>query len=399
MQEAGTSPALTGPTWPVFREAQLLTVDELVLDGGTRLAPVTVAYETYGRLNDRRDNAVLVCHALTGSAHLSRHHPGDPHRGWWEEMVGAGRALDTHEFFVLCSNVLGGCYGTTGPTSLDPGTGGPYGRRFPTVTIRDMVRAQRQLVDHLGIRRFHAVIGGSMGGMQALEWAIMYPELVASIIPISACGRLSAQGIAFNHVQRLAITQDPGWRGGDYYDKEGPQAGLALARMIGTITYKSDQCWNQRFARERCRDGSFAIEDYLARHGQRLIARFDANTYLYLSKAMDLHDVGSGRGDYATAVQSIRCPVLSVGVSSDFLFPVYQQRELVRLLHRASHPAYYAEIQSTLGHDGFLVETAQLAPLIRSFLSGSEAYDRFLAAGGTCHDDGAGTWRSRPRPW
>jgi homoserine O-acetyltransferase len=213
-----------------------------------------------------------------------------------------------------------------------------------------------------------------MGGMQVLEWAIMYPELVASIIPISACGRLSAQGIAFNHVQRLAITQDPAWREGDYHGTVGPQAGLALARMIGTITYKSDQCWNERFARKRCRGGTFAIEEYLAHHGRKLIARFDANTYLCLSKAMDLHDVSCGRGEYPEVVQSIRCPVLSVGVSSDFLFPVYQQRELVRLLCRAQRPAYYAEIVSDLGHDGFLVETGQLAPLIRAFLSGPGMY-------------------------
>jgi homoserine O-acetyltransferase len=365
-----------GPAWPSFPETQFLVLDELLLDSGARLAPVSLAYETYGRLNERRDNVVLVCHALTGSAHLSRHHPGDPHQGWWEEMVGPARPLDTQEFFVLCSNVLGGCYGTTGPTSVEAGTGHPYGSRFPTITIRDMVRAQRQLVERLGIRRLHTVIGGSMGGMQVLEWAIMYPELVSSIIPISACGRLSAQGIAFNHVQRLAITQDPAWREGDYHGTAGPQAGLALARMIGTITYKSDQCWNERFARKRCRGGAFAIEEYLAHHGRKLIARFDANTYLCLSKAMDLHDVSCGRGEYPEVVQSIRCPVLSVGVSSDFLFPVYQQRELVRLLCRAQRPAYYAEIVSDLGHDGFLVETGQLAPLIRAFLSGPGMYGR-----------------------
>jgi len=359
-----------GPARPSLPHTQFLVLDALPLESGARLEQVTVAYETYGRLNAGRDNAVLVCHALTGSAHLSRHHSGESHPGWWEAMVGPDRALDTQEFFIFCSNVLGGCYGTTGPTSLEPGSGHPYGRRFPTVTIRDMVRAQRRLVEHLGIRRLHTVIGGSMGGMQVLEWAIMCPELVASIIPISACGRLSAQGIAFNFVQRMAITQDPAWRDGDYHGTAGPQAGLALARMIGTITYKSDQCWNERFARKSCPEGSFAIEEYLTRHGQKLIARFDANTYLYLSKAMDLHDVSSGRGEYEEAIQVIRCPALCVGISSDFLFPVYQQRELVRLLRRAKRPAFYAEIASNLGHDGFLVETAKLAPLVRAFLSG-----------------------------
>lgn len=376
MEVAVTARTSGSPAWPTFPDTRFLVLDELRLDSGACLAPVTVAYETYGRLSAGRDNAVMVCHALTGSAHLSRHHPGDPQPGWWEEMVGPARPLDTHEFFVLCSNVLGGCYGTTGPASPEAGTGQPYGPRFPTVTIRDMVRAQRQLVEHLGIRRLHSVIGGSMGGMQVLEWAIMYPELVSSIIPISACGRLSAQGIAFNHVQRLAITQDPAWHGGDYHGTGGPQAGLALARMIGTITYKSDQCWNQRFARKRCREDSFAIEEYLARHGQKLVARFDANTYLYLSKAMDLYDVSCGRGEYTEIIQSISCPVLSVGVSSDFLFPVYQQRELVRLLRRAKRPAYYAEIVSDLGHDGFLVETAQLGPRIRAFLSGPGMHGR-----------------------
>ncbi|MEW6524752.1 MAG: homoserine O-acetyltransferase [Bacillota bacterium] len=374
-----------GPAWPVSGQTRFVTLDEVVLESGTRISPARVAYETYGRPNAARDNAILVCHALTGSAHVARHGPQDPLEGWWEGMVGPGRALDTSRYFVICSNVLGGCYGTTGPSSPEPVSGRPYGMRFPAITIRDMVRAQRGLVGHLGVRRLLTVVGGSMGGMQALEWAIMYPEMVASIIPLSACGRLSAQGIAFNQVQRLAITQDPGWNQGDYYQKPGPVAGLALARMIGTITYKSDQCWNQRFGRKRGPgpgdQDCFEIENYLFHHGKKLVDRFDANTYLYLSRAMDLHDVGRGRGPYEEVVQSIRCPVLSVGITSDLLFPVYQQRELVQLLRRAGRRARYAEVESALGHDGFLVETGRLAPVLGGFLDELVSCEQPMAGG------------------
>lgn len=351
---------------------------EFVLESSERLSPVVVAYETYGQLSPSRDNAILILHALTGDAHAAgKYKEDDRLPGWWDPLIGPGRAFDTEKYYVICSNVLGGCYGTTGPGSTDPATGKPYGMRFPLVTIRDMVRVQRELLRHLGVEQLVTVSGGSMGGMQALEWAVTFPEMLRSAIPVAAPGRLSAQGIAYNQVQRLAIMQDPGWQQGDYYPGPGPVNGLGLARMIGTITYKSDISWSFKFGRtfagkseaDYYRWGShFEVENYLHYQGRKLVARFDANTYLYLTRAMDLHDVSRGYPSYEDALARARVPVLMVGISSDFLYPTYQQKEVVEIRRRLGLPAYYAEIDSPFGHDAFLIEFAQLERIIKDFL-------------------------------
>ena len=361
--------------FPPPNNRQHLDLGEHSLESGEVLPSVRVAYETYGELNVRRDNAILACHALTGDSHLAPHCAGDE-PGWWDDMVGPGRALDTNRYQVICSNVLGGCYGTTGPSSTHPATGRPYGSDFPAVSIRDMVQVQYRLVKELGIRSLVTVTGGSMGGMQALEWALTYPDLVRSIIPMAACGRLSAQGIALNRVQRLAIMSDPDWQEGHYYDSAGPVSGLGLARMIGIITYKSEGLLAQQFGRRPQGDiqgrppfdQSFSVESYLDYQGQKLVNRFDANTYLYLSRAMDLHDVARGRGGYEETLERIVCPVLSVGISSDYLFPPYQQQEMVQILGRAGREAQYCELESLCGHDAFLVEQEALNLVIQEFL-------------------------------
>ncbi|GFN23503.1 MAG: homoserine O-acetyltransferase [Thermoanaerobacteraceae bacterium] len=351
---------------------------ELVLECGKKLGPITVAYETYGRLNSAGDNAILVLHALTGSAHVAGwHRIGERKPGWWDPMVGPGRPLDTDRFFVVCSNVLGGCYGTTGPASLNPATGKPYGLDFPLVTIRDMVRVQKALLDHLGVKHLVTAVGGSMGGMQALEWGVLYPDFMSSVIVIAAPGRTSAMNIAFNAVQREAIYNDPAWRGGDYYGTPGPERGLALARMIGTITYKSDESWSFKFARAMngrpgdlfCLDGRFEVENYLHYQGRKLVERFDANCYLYLTKAMDLHDVGRGFNSYEEALARIKCPCLAIGISSDILFPTYQVKEIAEIINQGGGRAFYWELNSPYGHDAFLIEFAKLGAMLREFLA------------------------------
>lgn len=351
----------------------------LTLEGGGLLGPVDVAYETWGRLDGDGGNAVLVCHALTGDAHAAGGiGPGQPTPGWWDGMIGPGRALDTDRLFVVCANVPGGCQGSTGPASADPATGRPYGSSFPVVSIRDMVRTQSALADHLGIDRWLTVIGGSMGGMQVLEWGIMFPGRVRSLVPIATASAASAQQIAWGTCARAAVALDPRWRGGDYYDGEpgdGPAAGLALARMISQVTYRTDDVFTDRFGREVVDplDGvslwqRFEVERYLEYHGRKLVARFDANSFLVLSKAMDLHDVGRGRGGVDAALARIPCPVLAVGIRSDILFPPTQQRALAGALVAAGAPATYAEIDSPHGHDAFLLDLDQVGAALAPFL-------------------------------
>ncbi|KYH33057.1 homoserine O-acetyltransferase MetX [Neomoorella mulderi] len=348
----------------------------LQLESGARLGPLTIAYETYGELNAAGDNAILVLHALTGSAHIAgRHSPDDRLPGWWDPLVGPGRALDTRRYFVVCANVLGSCYGTTGPASINPASGRPYGLDFPIITIRDMVRAQKILLDYLGVKHLVAAIGGSMGGMQVLEWGFLYPEMVSAIIPIAACGRTTPMQIAFHNVQREAIYADPDWQGGDYYGTPGPRRGLALARRIGTITYKSDPSWTMKFGRTVVDpekyyhlEGQFEVESYLAYQGRKLVQRFDANAYLYLTKAVDLHDVSRGRGNY-TEVWNNLPPCLGIGISSDFLFPPYQVKEIVRLIKAGGGRARYRELNSPYGHDAFLIEFKQLEAIIKPYLA------------------------------
>ena len=353
------------------------------LDGGGQIRDVTIAYETWGQLDDSRSNALLICHAWTGDAHASGDaEPGQPTPGWWEGMIGPGLPIDTDRFFVVCTNVLGGCQGTTGPASPHPDDGLPYGSRFPVVTIRDMVRAQARLSDHLGIDTWAAVIGGSMGGMQVLEWAITYPQRVRSIVPIATCAYATAQQIAWGAIGRRAIRLDPKWRGGDYYDAapgEGPWEGLAIARMLAQVTFRSDNVFSEKSGRELARNDPhpefgvdlwqrFEVESYLDYHGDKLVQRFDTNSYLIIGKAMDLHDVGRGRNGLEAAMSRIRVPALTIGIWSDILYPSYQQKEIRELLVSQGTPCEYVEIDSPHGHDAFLLSKDQVGAALSPFL-------------------------------
>jgi len=351
--------------------------DPLPLDCGRTLAPVTLCYEIFGELNAARDNAILVCHALTGDSHAAgRYDPADRKPGWWDSAIGPGKALDTNRYAVICANVLGGCQGSTGPASINPATGEAYGPDFPLVTVRDIVRAQARLLDHLGIRQLAAVIGGSLGGMQVLEWGVSYPDRMRGLVPMGAAGRFHPQGIALNEVQRQAILHDPDYRGGRYYGTPGPVRGLATARMLGMITYRSDESMWQQFGRsvrnepllEQGLGVVFQVESYLHYQGQALVARFDANSYLYLSKAMDLQDLGRDRGSYEQAHQLIRARTLVVGIRSDLLFPPYLQKETAALIREAGGDAAYVEMDSPWGHDAFLVDFHLIAERIAQFL-------------------------------
>jgi len=348
-------------------QTQHYSFEALELDCGRILSPVTIAYETYGRLNVAKDNAILLLHALSGSAHAGFINDKGEH-GWWEDFIGPGRALDTDRYFVICSNVLGGCSGSTGPGSVDPTTGRPYGLSFPVITVGDMVRAQKHLVAHLGIDTLMSVVGGSLGGMQALQWAVDYPNMVRSIIVLAAAKRLSAQAIAFNEVGRRAIMSDPHWRNGDYYGGTPPDAGLALARMIGHITYLSEESMHEKFGRALKRANGyyysfsedFEVESYLHYKGNKFVERFDANSYLYITKAMDYFDLPD--------LSSIKAKLLIISFSSDWLFPPVQQRALVRSLRKRNKDITYCEVQSWRGHDAFLLEVEPLTELIPGFL-------------------------------
>jgi homoserine O-acetyltransferase len=358
-------------------EANTVQFDSITLDSGATLAPVEVAYETYGELNAAKSNAILVLHAFSGDAHaagISRE-TGKP--GWWDNMIGPGKGFDTNRYFVICSNILGGCRGTTGPGSLNPATGCPYGMSFPVITVGDIVRLQRMLVDWFGIPRLLSVSGGSMGGMQALEWTVSYPDRVVSAIPIASTTRHSAQQIAFNEVGRQAIMADPDWNGGDYYSKQPPGRGLAVARMVGHITYMSDESMREKFGR-RLRgkenlgfgfDVDFEVESYLRYRGSQFVTRFDANSYLFITKAMDYFDLTNGHPSLAAALECSRARFLVISFSSDWLYPSYQSQELVRALRARNCDVAYVELQSNYGHDSFLVDVAEQAELVRGFLA------------------------------
>jgi homoserine O-acetyltransferase/O-succinyltransferase len=362
-----------------FVETQSADFDELALDSGLTLSPVTLAYETYGRLNDERSNAILLLHALSGDAHAAGYHPGETKPGWWDMMVGPGRAFDTDRYFMICSNVIGGCKGSSGPGSIDPATGREYGLRFPVVTVPDMVRAQKMLLDHLGIERLLSVAGGSMGGMQALQWVTAYPDQVASCITIATTHRHSPMQIAFNEVGRQAIMKDPNWRGGDYYETEDPpDAGLTVARMIGHVTYLSDESMHTKFGR-RLRGKEvygydftmdFEVESYLQHQGEVFTRRFDANTYLYITKALDYFDLSGPKGTLVEAFQDVPVETrfLVIAFSSDWLYPPSQSRSIVRALKGNGLDCTSLEINSSFGHDAFLVETDQQTLLISNFL-------------------------------
>jgi homoserine O-acetyltransferase/O-succinyltransferase len=357
----------------------------LELECGQRLPQVTLAYETYGTLSPERDNAVLICHALSGDAHVAGYHsPEDRKPGWWDLYVGPGKAIDTKKYFVICSNILGGCKGTTGPSSLDPATGRPYGLKFPMVTIGDMVRTQKMLLDHLGVPRLLAVTGGSMGGFQVLDWVVRYPDVVASAIPTATAARLSAQGIAFNEVGRQAIMADPNWRRGDYYGATAPLAGLAIARMIGHITYLSDAQMHEKFGRrlqQRKAFGydfqvEFEVESYLRYQGDSFVRRFDANSYLYITKAMDYFDLtGPGRS-VAQAFEGARAEFMVFSINSDWLFPTYQAKEIVRALKAHGLPTTFLELDAPYGHDSFFLPNKPMADAIAGFLEHVQRRER-----------------------
>jgi homoserine O-acetyltransferase len=350
------------------------TFETLPLQLGGQLGPVTVAYETWGSLNAAADNAVLIAHALTGSSHAhDAERPDDTKVAWWNPLIGPGRFFDTSRYFVICSNILGGCYGSTGPSSIDPDTGRPYGIRFPVITIHDMVEAQRRLIEHLGVRQLAMVTGGSIGGQQALEWAVAYPELVQKAIVVAATATLTAQAIAFSEVQRQAILADPRWQGGNYLPGQGPDAGLAIARMLAMITYQSEEGMELRFARETARKSDivapsghtdfgkrFDVEGYLYYQGQSLVKRFDANSYLYISRAMDLYDVSEGYPSLEAALRRVRSKILFIGIRSDFLFPAARVRWLAEQARAAGGNASYVELDSPHGHDAFLKEWKQM---------------------------------------
>ncbi len=351
----------------------------ITLEGGSEFGPITVRYETYGRLNADRSNAILIQHAFSGDAHAAGYHSAeDRHPGWWDNMVGPDKAFDTKRYFVICSNVLGGCRGTTGPGSINPETGRPYGLSFPVITIDDMVKVQRELIDHLGIERLYAVAGGSMGGMQALEWTVRYPERARSAIIMAATSRLSAQAIAFNAVGRNAIVSDEFWNGGDYYDGQPPARGLAIARMVGHITYLSEQAMGMKFGRrlqERANFGfdfedQFQVESYLEYQSDKFVDRFDANSYIYLSKAMDYYDLGARFDGLERAVQNCNAKFLVVTFSSDWLYPPYQSKEVVFAMMRQGVDVSYVQLESPYGHDAFFLEIDRQAPLVSSFLEG-----------------------------
>lgn len=351
-----------------------------VLEGGGQLRGVTLAYETWGELDPTGSNAVLVCHAVTGDSHVAgRSAPGHQTAGWWEGIVGPGRALDTDRYYVVCVNVLGGCQGTTGPASDEPTTGRPYGSAFPVVSVRDIVRTQAAVADHLGIGRWLTVVGGSFGGMQVLEWGVMYPNRVRSLVPIATAAAASAWQIAFSRVGRLAVQLDPRWRGGDYYDAapgDGPQAGLALARMIAHITYRSDAVYEARFGRDGLElldefllEQRFQVEGYLDYQGEKFVRRFDANSYLRLNKAMDLHDVGRSRGGPIRALGRIQVPTLNVSISSDTLYPKHQQEAVHAALRAGGAPSRHVTVDSPHGHDGFLIEHDAVGAVLGEFLT------------------------------
>lgn len=351
--------------------------DEFYLQSGRILGPIEVCYETYGRLSPDADNAVLVCHALSGDAHAAGiHSPGDRQAGWWDPMIGPGRGIDTDTYFVICINVLGSCRGTTGPASLNPRTGRPYAMQFPVITVRDMVRVQARVLDRLEIDQILCVIGGSMGGMQALEWAVRYPGRVRSAVPISTTGASSPLCIGFNKIGRRAIMADPNWKGGDYYGGEPPRDGLAVARMIGHLTFMSDASMRRKFGRRISgREGIYAftaqydVERYLHYNGYKFTDRFDANSYLYLTKALDTFDLGDGfPGGMEEALAQIRARLRFVTFTSDWLYPPEDTDHMEALLLRLGKAAEHLKVPSDYGHDAFLVEVDGYAHRISEFL-------------------------------
>lgn len=353
--------------------------NEMILESGTRLGPVTIAYETYGELNKDKSNAVLICHALSGDSHVAGYYDkDDPKPGWWDIMVGPDKGIDTNKYFVICSNILGSCMGSTGPCTCNPKTVKPYGLDFPVVTIGDMVKAQKALLDHLGIKKILAVIGGSIGGMQVLEWCAQYPEMVVSAIPLASTTKHSALAIAFHEVARQAIMADPNWNNGNYYSGGKPERGLAVARMIGHITYLSDESMRIKFGRRLQNkndfsfnfDADFQVESYLRYQGSKFVERFDANSFLYITKTADYYDLERqhGSGSAVEAFSKASAKFLVVSFTSDWLYPTYQSKSMVQAMKKNGLDVSFCEIEAQWGHDAFLLPSKRLTDLIKGFL-------------------------------
>ena len=349
----------------------------LRLDGGVLLSPVEIAYETYGKLAPDGGNAILICHALTGDQHVASPHPVTGKPGWWTRMVGPGKPVDPERHFIVCANVLGSCMGSSGPATVNPATGQPWGMSFPVITIRDMVRAQAMLLDHLGVGRLKAVVGGSMGGMQALSWPATFPDRVEAVVVIASTARHSAQNIAFHEVGRQAVMADPCWNGGAYYDGEPPAAGLAVARMAAHITYLSEAGLTEKFGRRlQAReaksfgfDADFQIESYLRHQGLSFVDRFDANAYLYITRAMDYFDLAEEHGGtLANAFRETRARFCLVSFDTDWLYPTRESRAIVHALNAAGAPVSFVELSSPFGHDAFLLEAPELNRVVDGFL-------------------------------
>jgi homoserine O-acetyltransferase/O-succinyltransferase len=363
---------------PASQVAEFGMDQPLRLDCGVDLAPFQIAYQTYGQLNADRSNAILICHALTLDQHVANAHPLTGKAGWWEIMVGPGRPLDTDKYFIVCSNVIGGCMGSTGPASTNPATGKVWGLDFPVVTIPDMVRAQTMLLDRLGVETLFCVIGGSMGGMQVLQWTAAYPERVFSALPVACSTRHSAQNIAFHELGRQAVMADPDWRGGRYFDQgTHPHRGLGVARMAGHITYLSDAALHRKFGRRMqdrdlptfSFDADFQVESYLRYQGSSFVERFDANSYLYLTRAMDYFDIAADHnGVLAHAFRGIKTRFCVISFTSDWLFPTSESRALVHALNASSARVSFAEIETDRGHDAFLLDVPEFFEIARAFL-------------------------------
>lgn len=365
--------------WETMDNKKYITFTEeggFLLESGKTLGPITVAYETYGRLNEERDNAVLILHALTGDSHPARHNKEDK-EGWWECFVGPGKVFDTDKYFIICSNVLGGCQGTTGPSSLDKNTGKPYGSRFPIITIKDMVKVQKELLKVLDIQHLHFVAGGSMGGFQALQWAVQYPDFLDGVIHLASPLHLSAEAIGINHIMRKAIMTDISFNDGDYYEGQFPEKGLSTARMLGMITYQTPEELEGKFnrsIRDEDKDlfssfnGRFEVESYLNYQGAKFNNRFDANSYLYITRAMDLFDLRREYGSYERALTRINVPYLLVGVDTDRLFYINELRKSCTTLKANGVEVFYEELNSIYGHDSFLIDEVKFRPIIEEYL-------------------------------
>ncbi len=380
---AVSSAAAPGGDVGVVRPQDFTCREPFTFDSGASIPGFTLRYETYGELNADRSNAIYICHALSGDHHCAgRHDRAERKPGWWDNIIGSGKPFDTENYYVICANCLGGCRGSTGPASPNPATGRPYNLDFPALTIRDMVRAQARLLDHLGVGTLAAVVGGSMGGMQALQWAIEYPERVRGLIALATTARQSAQAIAFNAVGRSAIMQDPAWNQGDYPPDQGPNVGLAVARMMAHITYLSDKSMDTKFGRTRREPANgvagerpdhlgveFEVESYLQYQGQSFVNRFDANTYLYFTKALDRFDLYGPDGRLDEAFRPMTARALVVGFASDWLFPPRQNQEIAQAMLRTGKNITYAEVASDLGHDSFLLNSPELYALLRAFLA------------------------------